>query len=166
MIHQCFVVRCYEVGNFRIHLRKWPFISYFFVSYISDCCVFASLVPCGGSVLVRRLLHHDSVSATQLGRVCLYIYIYNTYFKFTKTKPQKSTRCPPCQMIGPHFEQLASETANGEFVKVDVDDAADVAEHCGIQAMPTFQFFKAGALVDELKGADLNGLRIRVAKHV
>jgi thioredoxin 1 len=35
---------------------------------------------------------------------------------------------------------MASETPDVEFVKVDVDDADDVAAACGIQAMPTFNF--------------------------
>jgi thioredoxin 1 len=49
---------------------------------------------------------------------------------------------------------MAGENPDVEFVKVDVDDADDVAAACGIQAMPTFQFFKGGAKVDEMKGAD------------
>jgi len=31
------------------------------------------------------------------------------------------------------------------FIKIDVDEAEDVAEALGISAMPTFKFFKAGA---------------------
>jgi thioredoxin 1 len=60
---------------------------------------------------------------------------------------------------------MASENPDVEFVKVDVDDADDVAAACGIQAMPTFQFFKGGAKVDEMKGADQAKLATLLAKN-
>ena len=52
-----------------------------------------------------------------------------------------------------------------EFFKVDVDDAEDVAAQCGIQAMPTFQVFKGGKMVDEMKGASEPGLKALLEKH-
>ena len=67
-------------------------------------------------------------------------------------------RCPPCKMIGPIFESLAGEHSEMEFFKVDVDEAEEVAAECGIQAMPTFQVFKGGQKVAEMKGADQKGL--------
>lgn len=68
-------------------------------------------------------------------------------------------------LIGPIFEAMAGEFPDVQFFKVDVDDAEDVAAKCGIQAMPTFQVFKDGAKVDELQGADQNGLRALVTKN-
>jgi thioredoxin-like negative regulator of GroEL len=64
--------------------------------------------------------------------------------------------CPglSCRFIAPVFEKLANENPDCEFVKVDVDDADDVAAHCQIQAMPTFHFYKGGAKVAEFSGAD------------
>merc|ERR1711980_38135 len=52
--------------------------------------------------------------------------------------------CGPCKQIGPEFEKLAGLAENKDviFLKVDVDDAPDVSEHCGIQCMPTFMFYK------------------------
>lgn len=76
-----------------------------------------------------------------------------------------ATWCPPCKMIGPIFEGMASEFPDVEFLKVDVDDAEDVAAKCGIQAMPTFQVFKGGEKVDEMSGADKNGLQALVVKN-
>lgn len=52
------------------------------------------------------------------------------------------------------------------FVKVDVDDADKIASKCGIQAMPTFQFYKNGVKVDELQGADEMSLRNKVKKNI
>lgn len=63
------------------------------------------------------------------------------------------------------FEKMAAENPDCEFVKVDVDEAEEVAALCGIQAMPTFQFFKNGSKVDEMRGADQAGLAAMVAKN-
>jgi thioredoxin 1 len=60
---------------------------------------------------------------------------------------------------------MAEENSDAEFVKVDVDDADDVAQACGIQAMPTFHFYKGGNKVGELQGADPNKLKALVALH-
>lgn len=60
---------------------------------------------------------------------------------------------------------MAGEFPGVDFFKVDVDEAEDVAAACGIQAMPTFQVFKGGAKVDEMKGADQAGLKALVTKH-
>ena len=68
-------------------------------------------------------------------------------------------------MIAPIFEQMAEENPECVFVKVDVDDAADIAGACGISAMPTFQFYKGGAKIAELTGADQNKLKALVAEH-
>ena len=60
---------------------------------------------------------------------------------------------------------MAEEYPDAEFVKVDVDYADDVAEACGIQRMPTFQFFKDGNKVDELRGAHPKKLKALVTEH-
>merc|ERR1712170_157712 len=52
--------------------------------------------------------------------------------------------CGPCQRIAPVFAKLAEEMADVCFVKVDVDENEETAQACGIQSMPTFQFFKLG----------------------
>jgi thioredoxin 1 len=46
-----------------------------------------------------------------------------------------------------------------------VDEAEDVAANQKIQAMPTFKFFKNGAVVAEMMGADLNKLIALVEEH-
>jgi thioredoxin 1 len=37
--------------------------------------------------------------------------------------------------------------------------------HCGVRAMPTFQFFKNGKKVDEFVGADITKLQSLLQKH-
>ena len=56
--------------------------------------------------------------------------------------------CPPCQMIKPKFEEWATEfEGKATLVKVDVDANSDASQAAGIEAMPTFKFFKDGAEV-------------------
>merc|ERR1712230_83825 len=54
-----------------------------------------------------------------------------------------ATWCGPCQRIAPVFAKLAEEMPDVVFVKVDVDENDETASACGIQSMPTFQFYKA-----------------------
>lgn len=51
------------------------------------------------------------------------------------------------------------------FLKVDVDDAEDIAAKQMIEAMPTFQFFKGGVKVEEMVGADKTALEGLIVRH-
>lgn len=76
--------------------------------------------------------------------------------------------CGPCKAISPGFEKLAVQHASSTsiiFAKVDVDKAKDVAQACGITAMPTFQFFKDGKKVDEVRGADVQQLTTKIGYY-
>jgi len=66
-------------------------------------------------------------------------------------------------MIAPKFEEMANENPNAIFVKVDVDKMDTIAQNAGVRAMPTFQFFKNGDKVDEMMGANVAGLKEKVA---
>jgi thioredoxin len=79
-----------------------------------------------------------------------------------------ATWCGPCKAISPTFERLAKQhdtSTSIVFAKVDVDKAKDVAQECGITAMPTFQFFKNGKKIDEVKGADVQQLTTKIGFH-
>ena len=64
-----------------------------------------------------------------------------------------ATWCGPCRMVAPIVEELASETPDVTFAKVDVDENPDVAMGLGITSIPTLMLFKDGKLVDRLIGA-------------
>jgi thioredoxin 1 len=68
--------------------------------------------------------------------------------------------CGPCKQIAPFFEQLSNSEISKYvcFVKADVDEVGDLAEHLGVSAMPTFLAFKKELKVGELVGANKDKL--------
>ncbi|XP_075067002.1 thioredoxin-like [Mixophyes fleayi] len=73
-----------------------------------------------------------------------------------------ATWCGPCKMIGPFFDGLSEKYTDVMFLKVDVDDAQDVASHCDIKCMPTFHFYKNGERIHEFSGANQASLEKKV----
>lgn len=65
-----------------------------------------------------------------------------------------ATWCGPCKMIKPFFHSLCEKYGDVVFIEIDVDDAQDVASHCDVKCMPTFQFYKNGKKVQEFSGAN------------
>ena len=51
--------------------------------------------------------------------------------------------CGPCKMFGPVFEEEALLN-DFNFVKVNVDDNADIAKEYGVMTIPTVILFKDG----------------------
>ena len=48
------------------------------------------------------------------------------------------------------------------LAKVDVDDNAQTAHACGITAMPTFQFYLGTEMVEQLRGASIEGIKSKI----
>lgn len=62
--------------------------------------------------------------------------------------------CGPCRMVGPEFEKLAqSHSGDATFVKVNVDEASDVASRYGVMSIPTIAKFSGGQMVAHVVGA-------------
>jgi thioredoxin 1 len=62
--------------------------------------------------------------------------------------------CGPCKMIAPLLDNLAGEFKDRvKVVKVNVDEAADLANQYRITGVPTFILFKNGEAVDTMVGA-------------
>ncbi|XP_048757092.1 thioredoxin-like [Ostrea edulis] len=75
-----------------------------------------------------------------------------------------ATWCGPCRMIAPKIEEMEKEFSGVNFIKVDVDENSETAEDCGISAMPTFFFYKAGNKLDEVVGASEASIREKIEK--
>jgi len=68
--------------------------------------------------------------------------------------------CGPCKVIAPKIVAMAEEMKDTcTFAKVDVDEAQEIAEEYGIQAMPTFLIFANGMQVASMAGANEAKLR-------
>lgn len=61
--------------------------------------------------------------------------------------------CGPCRMLAPVVQALAQKYAGrARFVKVNVDDAPELAERFGISGVPTLLFVRDGEEVDRVVG--------------
>jgi thioredoxin 1 len=64
-----------------------------------------------------------------------------------------ATWCGPCKRLSPMLDNLAGPLTNRvKFIKVDVDQSANLARQFGIEGVPTLIFFKDGKVVDRLVG--------------
>ena len=58
-----------------------------------------------------------------------------------------ATWCGPCKMLSPILEEVAQEVTDVVFVKVDVDEAEELASLFGIQSIPTVAYIKERKLL-------------------
>lgn len=62
--------------------------------------------------------------------------------------------CGPCRMLSPILDEVEEEMADQiSVVKVNVDDADEVAARYRIMSIPTLLFFKNGQMIDKTVGA-------------
>ena len=65
-----------------------------------------------------------------------------------------ATWCGPCRMLSPLLDEVEEEMADKiTVVKVNVDDADEIAMRYRIMSIPTLLFFKGGQVVDKTVGA-------------
>lgn len=74
-----------------------------------------------------------------------------------------SATCPPCRSIQPSFDDLAIEAGErAVLIKVDINEAYDIAVQYGIRATPTFTTFLNGQKENHWSGANESQLRNNV----
>lgn len=62
--------------------------------------------------------------------------------------------CGPCRLVAPEIDKLAAKHGDAvKFVKVNVDEARDIAIRYGIMSIPTIAKFERGQLVTQVIGA-------------
>lgn len=72
--------------------------------------------------------------------------------------------CGPCKALAPVLDELASEVSGkANIVKVNVDQASDLAAKFGIRGIPTLLFFKNGEVKNTLVG---NQSKADILKHI
>ncbi|XWS37561.1 hypothetical protein CRYUN_Cryun19dG0054000 [Craigia yunnanensis] len=76
-----------------------------------------------------------------------------------------ATWCGPCRVISPLYTSLAAKYAKVVFLKVDIDEARDVAARWNISSVPTLFFIKNGKEVDKVVGADKSALERKIAQY-
>lgn len=78
-----------------------------------------------------------------------------------------ATWCGPCQMIGPHFDELSNRyAADATFLKVDVDQCPQTARSQGVSSMPTFVFYRNSQEVDRFSGANPGTLESKIKEQI
>jgi thioredoxin 1 len=61
--------------------------------------------------------------------------------------------CPPCKMIAPILEEIATEKEGQvKIAKLDADHNPMVVQKLGVQSLPTLIMFKDGAEVSRVVG--------------
>lgn len=76
-----------------------------------------------------------------------------------------ATWCGPCRMIAPYIEELADTHKDVVFLKVDVDEADEVASKYAINVMPTFIYLKNGQKVTEVTGSSQEKVKEALEAH-
>lgn len=62
--------------------------------------------------------------------------------------------CGPCRMVGPALERFAQDHAGQvKLVKVNVDEAPDLAQRFQAQSIPTLLVLRRGEIRDRIVGA-------------
>lgn len=63
-----------------------------------------------------------------------------------------ATWCPPCKMLAPIMEEIASEAQGYVVAKLDIDEAIAVANELGVMSIPTVIVFVDGEEKERLVG--------------
>ena len=76
--------------------------------------------------------------------------------------------CGPCKFIAPFYAGLSVNPSyvHVHFVKINVEEATQIAEHLDVAAMPTFYFYKQGELFDKFSGASCDDLCVALDKLI
>jgi thioredoxin 1 len=61
--------------------------------------------------------------------------------------------CGPCRMVGPVLNELAGDHPDVTFVKLNVDEAPEVAQRFAVMNIPTLLAFEGGEVRQRIVGA-------------
>jgi len=69
-----------------------------------------------------------------------------------------ATWCGPCARVTPIIDDLADKFQNIVFLKVNVDEADEIAAGFEISQLPTFIYLNMGNIVQKIEGANLSDI--------
>ena len=70
--------------------------------------------------------------------------------------------CGPCRMMAPMVDEIAqTHAASLRVVKVNIDDASEIADRYSIMSVPTFAVFVDGRLTKQISGARAKSALLR-----
>jgi thioredoxin len=73
--------------------------------------------------------------------------------------------CPPCRVLEPMLDTVATEMPGTRFLRMDTDAQPATMVRLGIRGLPTLVVFRDGEIVDRIVGAlPLTALRERLAR--
>lgn len=62
--------------------------------------------------------------------------------------------CGPCRMVAPEIDKLSAKYGSAvKFVKLNIDEASDLAVRYGVMSIPTIARFDGGELTSSVVGA-------------
>jgi len=76
-----------------------------------------------------------------------------------------ATWCGPCKQIAPDLQKFSVAYPKVVVLKVDIDEAEDVAQKYEISVMPTFKVFVNGVVADTIVGANVSKLEELFKKY-
>lgn len=63
-----------------------------------------------------------------------------------------ATWCGPCNRLTPIIEKVSEEHPEVTVIKIDVDEAPEVAEKYGVRSIPTLLYVEKGKTIDTSLG--------------
>ena len=96
----------------------------------------------------------------------LYLIVSPLCFHLTS---QKFTRCGPCKVIAPKFEEFSDKYSDAVFCKVIGDsspEASKLMKREGVRSVPSFHYFKDGEKVDVVNGANAEAIEASITKNI
>uniref|UniRef100_A0A2P2Q2Y2 Thioredoxin domain-containing protein n=1 Tax=Rhizophora mucronata TaxID=61149 RepID=A0A2P2Q2Y2_RHIMU len=70
--------------------------------------------------------------------------------------------CGPCRFVEPMMKELAATYTDVDFVRIDVDEMAGIAEQFGVQVLPTFLLLRKGKEVGKVTGVKKKELQNKI----
>lgn len=68
--------------------------------------------------------------------------------------------CGPCQQMAPVFSNIAKQTPDMLFAKINTENAQKIAADANIRSIPTLIFFHQGSEIDRISGG-LNAMQLK-----